>query len=109
MPGKHGLGAAGEFVRERFRDGGPKIIARLSHDAPSQIQRTITGGPFKFPHWLVNFLFHASNSISAGGTKAVHFLSYFSQPVLSIPRLPCGRRRACSVRGRQNARALFPG
>ena len=29
LMGKHGLGAAGEFVRERFRDGCPKIIARL--------------------------------------------------------------------------------
>jgi hypothetical protein len=56
MMSKHGLGAAGEFVRERFRDGCPKIIARLVEDAPGQIQRsatwrsftwTITGGPFK--------------------------------------------------------------
>jgi hypothetical protein len=37
MPGKHGLGAAGEFVRERFPDGGAKIIARLVEDAPGQI------------------------------------------------------------------------
>ena len=37
MPGKHGLGAVGEFVRERFRDGGAKIIARLAEDAPGQI------------------------------------------------------------------------
>ena len=43
MMGKHGLGAVGEFVRERFRDRCPKIIARLIEDAPSQIQRTITG------------------------------------------------------------------
>jgi hypothetical protein len=64
MIGKHDLGAAGELVRERFRDGCPKIIAPLIHDAPSQIQRlatwrsftwTITGGPFKFPDWFVNF------------------------------------------------------
>ena len=71
MFGKHGLGAAGEFVRERFRDRCPKIIARLIEDAPGQIQRTITGGPFKFSDWRVNFLFHASNSISRRGTKAV--------------------------------------
>ena len=45
--GKHHLGAVGEFVRERFRDGRPKIIARLVEDAPGQIQRTITGFLFK--------------------------------------------------------------
>ena len=36
MPGKHGLGAVGEFVRERFRDRCPKIIARLVEDAPGR-------------------------------------------------------------------------
>ena len=41
MPGKHSLGAVGEFVRVSFRDGGAKIIARLVQDAPGQIQRTI--------------------------------------------------------------------
>jgi hypothetical protein len=52
MAGKHGLGAMGEFVRERFRDRCPKIIARLNRvealrrriveDAPGQIQRPAT-------------------------------------------------------------------
>ena len=70
--GKHSLRAAGEFVRERFRDGCPKIIARLIEDAPGQIQRpatwrpvhrsfsevgsfawTITGLPLKFPDRLI--------------------------------------------------------
>jgi hypothetical protein len=45
--GKHGFGAAGEFGGECFRDGCPKIIARLVEDAPRQIQRAITGLPFK--------------------------------------------------------------
>ena len=45
MPGKHHLGAVGKFVRERYPDGCPKIIARLVEDAPGQIQRTITGLP----------------------------------------------------------------
>jgi len=36
MPGKHGLGAVGEFVRERFRDGGAKIIARLMVKSPAR-------------------------------------------------------------------------
>ena len=86
MLGHHGLGAVGEFVRERFRDGCPEIIARLIHDAPGQIQRTITGLPFKLPDWLVTFclsgprlsifdsrlvMFHALNFISRRGTKTV--------------------------------------
>jgi hypothetical protein len=58
MFGKHRLGAVGEFVSKRFRDGRAKIVARLIHDAPRQIQRAITGLPFKFPDWLVNFSFH---------------------------------------------------
>ena len=78
MFGKHGLGAMGEFVRERFRDRCPKIIARFVKDAPGQIQRTITcllleladfsiqplafslrNGPFKFRHRRVNVSLHA--------------------------------------------------
>jgi hypothetical protein len=36
MPGKHGLGAADEFVRERFRDRCLKIIARLTVMSPAR-------------------------------------------------------------------------
>jgi hypothetical protein len=38
---------------------------------PGQIQRTITGGPFKIRDRRVNFPFHANNFISTGATKAV--------------------------------------
>jgi hypothetical protein len=40
---KHGLGAVGEFVRERFRDGGAKIIARLIFH-PGRISRQTQAG-----------------------------------------------------------------
>ncbi len=36
MPGKYGLGAVGELVRERFRDGCAKIIARLTVKSPAR-------------------------------------------------------------------------
>ncbi len=69
--GKRNFGPLGESVRVCFRDASAKIVARLIHDLPGQIQRTITGLPFKFPDWLVNLFFHAGNFISSGATKAV--------------------------------------
>jgi hypothetical protein len=48
--------------------GCPKIIARLVEDAPSQIQRTITGLPFKIRNRREYFTFHAGNFISTGAT-----------------------------------------
>jgi hypothetical protein len=85
--GKYGLGAVGELVRERSRDRCSKIIAhpcrvealrrRIIQNAPARYRGlprstwTITGGPFKFSDWFVNFSFHALNFISSGATKAV--------------------------------------
>ena len=69
--GKHGLGTAGELVRKRFRDGCPKIIARLIQNVPSQIQRTITGLLLKPANR--NILF------SVQGIHAFFFLTLNSQ------------------------------
>ena len=65
-------------------------IARFVSNKPGQIQRTITGLPFKFPDRLVNFTFHALNSISLGATKAVQRLSshfQFAPPKGCIRRI----------------------
>ncbi len=73
--GKHRLGVARQFSGVAFGNFRAEIIARLVHDTPGQIQRTITGGSFKFPDWLVNFSFHAGDFSSLGATKAVQ--AYF--------------------------------
>ncbi len=107
--GKDHIGAVGEFVRERFRDGCPKIIARLIQNVPGQIQRTITGLLLKpanrnmlfsvqgihafffltlnsqlstsaIRDRRVNFSFHALNIISSGAQR-------LSKPVLRYKRL----------------------
>jgi hypothetical protein len=109
LMGKDHIGAVGEFVRERFRDGCPKIIARLIQNVPGQIQRTITGLLLKpanrnmlfsvqgihafffltlnsqlstsaIRDRRVNFSFHALNIISSGAQR-------LSKPVLRYKRL----------------------
>ena len=107
MMGKHGLGAMGEFVRERFRDGCPKIIVRLVEDAPGQIQRsatwrsftwTITGAPFKFSDRLVTFCLSGARPSTL--VWGCFMRSILFQPVrqrlskLSIPEPQCCRNQA---------------